>query len=209
MLSVTTDGSTREDSSSMLDEICREGARRMLAAALEVEVEEYIGARSDELDEDGHRLVVRNGHAKPRKVSTVAGKVEVATPRVNDKRVDPTSGERIRFSSSLIPPWCRRSPKVNELLPLLYLHGLSTKDFVPCLEEFFGSAAGFSASVITRLAESFQDELEAFMRWDLSTTDYVYVWVDGIVRHEAPTDRVGGKDPPATCRSRLLKLEAA
>ena len=164
----------------MLDEICRDGARRMLAAALEAEVDAYVEAHTGELDEDGHRLVVRNGHARPREVATVAGKVEVVTPRVNDKRVDPESGDRIRFSSSLIPPWCRRSPKVTELLPLLYLHGLSTKDFVPCLEEFFGSAAGFSASVITRLTESFQAELEVFMARDLSASDYVYCWADGI-----------------------------
>jgi transposase-like protein len=91
----------------------------------------------------------------------------------------------------------------------MYLHGMSSGDFVPALEEFFGSAAGLSASVITRLTTDWQKEREQFAHRSLKDADYVYLFADGIVRHEAPTDRVGGKDPPATCRSRLLKLEAA
>ena len=101
-------------------------------------------------------------------------------PRVNDRRVDPDTGQRCRFRSSIIAPWCRKSPKVSEVLPLLYLHGMSTGDFAPALGEFFGSAAGLSPSVITRLTTQWQDEHRAFMGRDLSDRDFVYVWVDGV-----------------------------
>jgi len=123
---------------------------------------------------------VRNGHAEPRSIATGAGPIEITQPRVNDKRIDVETGERERFRSSIIPPWCRKSPKVAEVLPLMYLHGMSTGDFVPALEEFFGSSAGLSSSVITRLTKQWQAERDVFMRRDLSTVDYVYVWVDGI-----------------------------
>ena len=180
MLRVVTDESTREDSPSMLDEIVREGARRMLAAALEAEIDGYIEAHADERDERGRRLVVRNGHAEPREITTGAGRIEIEAPRVNDRRTDDETGERCRFRSSIIPPWCRKSPKVAEVLPLMYLHGMSTGDFVPALEGFFGSGAGLSSSVITRLTRQWQAERDAFGRRDLSGVDYVYVWVDGI-----------------------------
>ena len=164
----------------LLDELVREGARRMLAAALEAEVAAYIDAHASEVDERGRRLVVRNGHAQPRRVLTAAGAVEVVAPRVNDKRVDEASGERQRFSSAILPPWCRKSPKVNEVLPLLYLHGLSSLDFAPALEQFLGTSAGLSASVITRLTVQWQDEAKAFTARDLREVDYVYVWADGV-----------------------------
>jgi putative transposase len=180
MLKIVADESTSEELPATLDEICREGARRMLAAALELEVDEYLAVFRDEADDRGRRLVVRNGHARTRTITTVAGAVEVTAPRVNDKRVDADTGERMRFRSSLVPPWCRKSPKVSEVLPLLYLHGLSTGDFAPALTEFFGSAAGLSPSVITRLTTQWQDEQRAFMARDLSDRDYVYVWVDGV-----------------------------
>jgi transposase-like protein len=180
MLKVVADGAAREDLAAGLDEIVREGARRMLAAALEEEVAAYIAARAAERDEDGRRLVVRNGHARPRQVTTSAGAVEVTAPRVNDKRTDPATGGRMRFCSAILPPWCRKSPKVTEVLPLLYLHGLSCKDFVPALEGFFGTGAGLSASAITRLTEAWQEEYRRFAERDLSGADYVYIWVDGI-----------------------------
>jgi len=164
----------------MLDEICREGAQAMLAAALEAEVDAYLAELVGERDEDGHRLVVRNGRARPRKITTVAGAVEIRQPRVDDRRVDPVTGTRAKFSSSLVPPWCRKSPKVTEVLPLLYLHGLSTGDFIPALEGFFGSAAGLSASVITRLTTAWEDDHRTFMGRDLSKRDFVYVWADGV-----------------------------
>ena len=164
---------------SLIDEIVRDGARRMLAAALEAEVAAYIAAHADHLDADGRRLVVRNGHAEPRQVLTSSGAIEVTAPRVNDKRVDET-GERRRFASVILPPWCRKSPKINEVLPLLYLHGLSSQDFVPALEGFLGSGSGLSAATITRLTVQWQNEAKVFHKRDLSTVDYVYLWADGI-----------------------------
>ena len=115
--------------------------------------------------------------------------MDVRAPRVNDKRVD-ENGQRRRFKSMILPPYVRRSPKVTEVLPLLYLHGLSSGDFIPALEEFFGTHSGLSASTITRLTESWHSERESFMRRDLSRRDYVYVWVDGI--HTGV--RLGGDD---------------
>src|SRR5664279_3352931 len=175
-----TQSATSVPSGSLLDEIAREGARRMLAAALRAEADAYIDQFLDERDEDGHRLVVRNGHAEPRTVVCSAGAVEVRAPRVNDKRADETTGERRHFKSAILPAWCRRSPKITEVLPLLYLHGLSGGDFVPALEGFLGTGAGLSASTVTRLTEQWQDEQKAFTQRDLSRVDYVYVWADGI-----------------------------
>ena len=152
----------------------------MLAVALEAEVDAYIAENREERDELGHCLVVRNGHAEPRPVKTVAGAVQVKAPRVNDKRVDQGTGERQKFSSSILLPWCRRSPQVSAVLPLLYLHGLSTGDFVPALSEFFGDSAGLSGPVVARLTTSWQAEHKAFASRSLADVDYVYIWVDGI-----------------------------
>ena len=162
-----------------LDEIARAGARRMLAEALQAEVTDYIEAAREQRDEQGRALVVRNGYAREREVLLGAGAVEVKAPRVNDRRVD-EEGNRRRFKSVILPPYMRRSPKVTEVLPLLYLHGLSSGDFVPALEEFFGTEAGLSSATIIRLTEQWQKERESFMSRDLSLRDYVYVWVDGI-----------------------------
>jgi transposase-like protein len=167
------------DGGSLIDEIVREGARRMLAAALEAEVAAYIATYAGEVDEQGRRLVVRNGHAVPRAVLTSAGAVQVRAPRVNDKRVDET-GERRRYSSAILPAWCRKSPKVTEVLPLLYLHGLSSKDFIPALEGFLGTDAGLSAATITRLTTQWQDDARTFSGRDLSSVDFVYLWADGV-----------------------------
>jgi hypothetical protein len=106
-------------SESVIDEIVREGARRMLAGALQAEVETYLAQFRHERDDNGHRLVVRNGYHQPREVLTSAGAVEVVAPRVNDKRVDAETGERCRFSSAILPAWARKTPKVTEVLPLL------------------------------------------------------------------------------------------
>jgi putative transposase len=173
------DDAAREELLLDLDEIARQGARRMLAEALEAEVEAYIEATRDQRDEHGRALVVRNGRAREREVLLGAGAVEVKAPRVNDRRVD-ENGERRRFKSVILPPYTRRSPKISEVLPLLYLHGLSSGDFIPALEEFFGTQAGLSSATITRLSEKWRSERESFMRRDLSRRDYVYVWVDGI-----------------------------
>jgi transposase-like protein len=165
---------------SLLDEIVRDGARQMLAAALQAEVAAFIDAHRGEVDDQGRRLVVRNGFHEPREVTTAAGAVPVRQPRVNDKRVDPETGERARFSSAILPAWARKSPRVAEVLPLLYLHGLSSGDFAPALEQFLGSGAGLSASTVNRLTTQWQGEAAAFNKRSLAEVDYVYVWVDGI-----------------------------
>ncbi len=173
------DDEAREGFMPDLDEIAREGARRMLACALKAEVESYVEAAGGERDGKGRALVARSGYAREREVVLGAGSVKVKAPRVNDRRTDGDGGRR-RFRSAVLPPYMRRSPKVSEVLPLLYLHGLSSGDFVPALEEFFGVRCGLSASTITRLTEGWQGERESFMRRDLSGRDYVYVWADGI-----------------------------
>jgi putative transposase len=181
MLKVVQDGfEAKETGSSLLDEICRDGARQMLAAALRAEVAAHVEAHRDEVGADGHRLVVRNGYHAVREVTTAAGAVQVRQPRVNDKRIDEVSGERRRFASAILPAWSRKSPRVAEVLPLLYLHGLSSSDFGPALEQFLGSDRGLSAATITRLSAQWQDEARAFSQRSLTGSDYVYVWVDGI-----------------------------
>lgn len=180
MLKIVADEAAREELTLSLDEIVRGGARRMLRAALDAEVAAYLEAHRSERDGNGHALVVRNGTARSRQVTTAAGAIEVKAPRVNDRRIDEDTGERARFVSSILPPYARKSPKVAEVLPLLYLHGLSTGDFVPALSEFFGSDAGLSAPVIARLTRKWIDEHKAFMTRSLKDRDYVYVFVDGI-----------------------------
>ena len=121
----------------------------MLAAALAAEVAAYVEQFADELDDNGPRLVVRNSYHLSREVLTGAGAVDVVAPRVNYRRVDPDSGQRQRFCSAILPAWARKSPQMAEVLPLLYLHGLSSGDFGPALQQFLGSGAGLSASTIT------------------------------------------------------------
>src|SRR5271156_1952190 len=164
-----------------LDDLAREGARRMIATALEAEVDEYVASFTEEVDEDGKRLVVRNGRARERRVTVGSGTVPVRAPRVNDKRVDEQAGERKRFSSWILPKYARRSPKVTEVLPILYLHGLSTGDFGPALRDLLGEdASGLSASSIQRLTESWQAEHEAFRKRELRFHQYAYWFVDGV-----------------------------
>lgn len=181
MLKVVHDAEASNEAAggSLLDEIVRDGARQMLAAALQAEVAAYIEARADEVDEHGRRLVVRNGHHNERQVTTAAGAIAVRAPRVNDKRTDETSGERKRFSSTILPAWARKSPRVAEVLPL-YLHGLSSGDFGSALAQFLGSAQGLSPATITLLTKDWHAEAVAFNQRSLAETDYVYVWVDGI-----------------------------
>jgi transposase-like protein len=173
MLSVATDAQTHDELRLDLDAIVREGAWRMLAAALEAEVDDFLAAHAAERDEGGRRLVVGNGHARQRQVTTAAGAIPVRAPRVDDRRSDLVSGERVRFRSVVLPPWCRKSPKVTEVLPLLHLHGLSTGDFVPALEAFFGSSAGLSAAAITRLVGTWQADYQVFCRRDVADRDDV------------------------------------
>ena len=139
-----------EPVTATLDDLAREGARRMIAAALEAEVDEYVGGFLEEVDEDGRRLVVRNGRGRERRLTVGSGTVPIKAPRVNDKRVDEQTGERERFSSRILPAYARRSPKVTDVLPVLYLRGLSTGDFGPALRDLLGEeASGLSSSSIS------------------------------------------------------------
>jgi transposase-like protein len=158
-----------------LDELAREGARRMIVAALEVEVEQYIEELRHLRDEHGHALAVRNGKAEPRTVTLGAGNIELQAPRVNDRRPDH------RFTSEILPPYMRRSPRLSEALPVLYLRGLSTGDFEEAIPALLGAdAAGFSSSTITRLSRVWQDEYEGWRKRPLAGKEYVYVWADGV-----------------------------
>ena len=178
--SADNEATQHEPAARTLDELAREGARRMLMTALAVEVAQYIDEHGEERDEQGHRLVVRNGRARPRKVTCGAGTLAVPAPRVNDKRVA-ADGQRQRFTSRILPPYMRRSPKVAEVLPILYLRGLSTGDFREALPVLLGDdAAGLSATNIARLTAVWEDDYRRFRQRDLADRDYVYVWVDGI-----------------------------
>jgi putative transposase len=164
-----------------LDELAREGARRMIAAALRAEADEYVERFSDELDEDGHRVVVRNGRARERKVTVGSGTIAVRAPRVNDQRVEEETGERQKFSSRILPAYARRSPKVGEVIPILYLRGLSTGDFRPALEGLLGEdAAGLSASTVSRLCKEWESHHDRFRQRLLSFSRYAYLFMDGI-----------------------------
>lgn len=165
----------KEDSRSLLDEIVRAGAQKMLAQAIEAEVAAYIDHHQHLLDEQGHRLVVRNGHLPERAVLTGAGPLHIKKPRVDDRR----DGER--FTSSILPAYMRRSPSLDALIPALYLKGISTGDFTDALTSILGEgAAGLSATNIVRLKEVWQQEYDEWTKRDLSTKHYVYLWADGI-----------------------------
>ncbi len=180
MFSIVGDDQDRQVLCQMLDDLAREGAAWMIAVALQAERDEYIARFKGERDDDGKALVVGNGKGKKRKITLGCGTINVQAPRVNDRRVDET-GHRIRFSSAILPRYARRSPKLTDVLPILYLRGLSTGDFAPALETFLGpEAAGLSASSINRLTRTWQEDYEEFCRRDLSETDYIYVWADGV-----------------------------
>ena len=169
-----------EDAAPTLDELARTGARQMLMTALAVEVAQYVDAHQEARDEQGRRLVVRNGRARTRKVTCGAGTLEVSAPRVHDRRVD-AAGQPQRFTSRILPPYMRRSPKVAEVLPILYLRGLSMGDFREALPVLLGDdAAGLSATNIARLTAVWEEDYRRFRQRDLADRDYVYVWVDGI-----------------------------
>src|SRR5450759_2822235 len=153
-------GEGSEEITLALDELAREGARRMIAVALKAEADEYVERFSDELDGDGRREVVRNGRARERRVTVGSGTIPVRAPRVNDKRVD-EAGERQKFSSRILPAYARRSPKVGEVIPILYLRGLS-------------------ASTVSRLCKEWEAHHDRFRQRLLSFSRYAYLFMDGI-----------------------------
>ena len=162
-----------------LDEIVREGARRMLQSAIDAEVEDFLAAHESRRDDQGRRMVVRNGHLPSREILTGAGPVEVQQPRVRDNT--PEKENRIVFSPSVLPPYLKKSKAIEELIPWLYLKGVSTGDFSEALQALVGEQAkGLSANVIVKLKESWSQEYEEWTKRDLSEKEYVYIWADGI-----------------------------
>lgn len=177
MLKLTTkqEEGTAPEITETLDELAREGARRMIAEALKLEADAYVAQLRQLRDAKGHALVVRNGKARPRTVTLGVGAVAVEAPRVHDRR----AGHK--FTSHILPPWARRSPRLEAALPALYLHGLSTGDFTEALRVLLGpDAAGLSASTVNRLMQVWQDEYRTWRKRSLAGKDYVYIWVDGV-----------------------------
>ncbi len=145
-------------SKDILTDILRQGAQKMLATAIESEVTEYLAEHAHQFDSDGKRLVVRNGYLPTREIQTGLGQVTVRQPRVNDKRED-EDGNRIRFSSKILPPYLRRTKSIDELIPWLYLRGISTGNFSDALQAILGpQAKGLSATNVVRLKECWQQE---------------------------------------------------
>jgi transposase-like protein len=177
----------QESSGSCLDEILRDGAREMLGRAIEDEVAVFVGARSHLVDEGGHRLVVRNGHLPERSIQTPMGEIPIKQPRVRDRR---DADEREGFQSSILPPYLRKTKSLEDLLPWLYLKGISTGDFSEALQALLGpDAAGLSASTITRLKAGWEQEYKDWSKRSLQSKRYVYLWADGVyfnIRLEDP-----------------------
>jgi putative transposase len=159
-----------------LDEVLREGARRMLQEAIDVEVAGYLAEHRAALDaKSGRRLVVRNGRLPAREILSSLGPIPIEQPRVRDRR------EGMKFTSAILPPYLRRAPSLEALIPTLYLKGISTNDFSEALAAILGEAAkGLSASTIVRLKESWEKEYEAWQSRDLTGKRYVYFWADGV-----------------------------
>ena len=176
---------------SSLDEMVRLGAQQMLQSAIEAEVEGFVFQHADRVDDQGRRLVVRNGYLPSRNLQTGAGPLELKQPRVRDN--SPDTDQRVRFSSSILPAYLRRSKSIDELLPLLYLKGISTGDFNEALSSLLGEdAPNLSANTIVRLKEKWYQEYLEFRQRDLSDKEYVYIWADGIhvnVRLESPENK--------------------
>ena len=178
-------------SRDVLTGILRDGARRLLVQAIDAEVEDWIGQHAASKNEHGHQLVVRNGHHPTRTLITGVGPVEVSQPRVLDRRIagQDENGQDVdaegrpveRFRSSILPPYLRKTKAIEELIPWLYLKGVSTGGFAEALQALVGpQAAGLSATTITRLMTVWQDEYKAWNRRSLIGKQYVYVWADGI-----------------------------
>ena len=162
-----------------LTDVLRDGARALLAQAVEAEVAGFLGEHADKRTDDGRQRLVRHGHLPERSIMTGIGAVEVCVPRVRD-RLSGTD-DRIRFSSAILPPYARRSKSLEVLIPILYLKGISTGDFAEALSALLGpNAGGLSASTIVRLKEVWADEHARWLKRDLSVKRYVYFWADGI-----------------------------
>jgi transposase-like protein len=161
-----------------LEEIARAGARLALQKAIEDEVTEYVNAHR-EVDEAGHRLVVRNGHKPPRTILSALGPIEVKPPRVNDRRVD-EDGVRFRFTSKILPPYLRKTKAIADLVPWLYLKGISTGEMPDALTHLGFDGSGLSSTSVARMTEAWQDDYAIWNQRSLLGKHYVYLWADGI-----------------------------
>lgn len=160
-----------------LDEIARQGAEEMLRMALSAEIEAYISSMAEVVLSDGRPAIVRNGNHRPRSITVGSGQIEAVVPRTRDRRIE----EKENFVSSIIPPYMRRSPKIDEVVPLLYLRGLSTGDIFPALSELLGSAvSGLSAANVSRLKSNWEHEYVQWQKRSLKDKKYCYIWADGI-----------------------------
>ena len=165
---------------SVLEEIVREGARKMLQVALESEVEEYVRTHQNHRDEKGHQLVVKNGSMPEREIITGMGPIRIKQPRVDDRKVGDNPEEE-RFSSNILPRYMRRVPSIDNLIPVLYLKGVSTGGFSDALSAILGEGVrGLSATNIVRLKQGWEEEYKGWNERDLSEKEYVYLWSDGI-----------------------------
>lgn len=164
----------------VLTEILREGAKSLLAQAISAEVADYIRQHSELVDANGKRLVVRNGSMPERSIQTPLGQIDVKQPRVNDRRVD-QNGDRFRFSSKILPPYLRRTKSLEELIPWLYLKGISSGDFSEALAAILGKdAPGLSAATVGRLKDVWQEDYDKWTKRSFAHKRYVYIWADGI-----------------------------
>jgi transposase-like protein len=172
-----------------ITEVLQSGARKLLAEALEAEIESFLCQYRDLRDDQGRKRVVRNGHLPERDIQTGIGQVSVKVPRARDRNPDPVSGP-IRFKSSLLPPYLRKTRSMEELIPWLYLKGISTNDFTEALAALVGKdSPGLSAPTISRLKNIWEEDLENWQKRDLSHKQYAYIWVDGIYCNVRMEDR--------------------
>jgi transposase-like protein len=162
-----------------LEDFARAGARRALQQAIEDEVADYVDAHRDCRDDAGHRLVVRNGHKPPRTILSGVGPIEVTPPRVNDRRVD-EDGVRFRFTSKILPPYLRKTKAIEDLVPWLYLKGISTGEMPDALVHLGFDGSGLSPTSVTRMTEVWQQEYDDWRKRDLTGKRYVYLWADGL-----------------------------
>ncbi len=165
-------------SRDVLTDVLRQGARKLLIETIETEVAEWIDRHAELRDAEGRRLVVRNGHLPERTITTGLGPIDIRQPRVHDRR----QGEHVeRFHSKILPPYLRKAKSVEELIPWLYLKGISTGDFSEALAALLGpDCPGLSATTVTRLKSVWESEYEAWNQRDLSGKQYVYLWADGV-----------------------------
>ncbi len=163
-----------------LDEIIRNGAQQILAAAIENEVQEYLDRYKNHRDEQGHRLAVRNGSMPERTILSSSGPITIRQPRVDDRKLRQEHGVE-GFTSEILPKYLRRTPSLNNLIPALYLKGISTQDFPAALSAILGDKVkGLSANTVVRLKEEWESEYKQWARRDLSGKHYVYIWADGV-----------------------------